>query len=84
MECALRIHGRRIDGNLLNIRSQSLRTTTDAEHSQAASEVLACLAHGLREVVEPSGYSVGVRAMKRSAGYRRMHLPQLSLPHADE
>ena len=42
---------REIDGNLLNIRGLSLRTTTDAEQTRGASEALAHLAGGLREVV---------------------------------
>lgn len=42
---------REIDGNLLNIRGLSLHTTTGAEQTQGASEALARLAGGLREVV---------------------------------
>ncbi len=42
---------REIDGNLLNIRDLSLRTTTGAEQTRGASEELARLASGLREVV---------------------------------
>ncbi|WP_423815567.1 methyl-accepting chemotaxis protein [Pseudomonas putida] len=42
---------REIDGNLLNIRDLSLRTTAGAEQTRGASEELARLASGLREVV---------------------------------
>lgn len=42
---------REIDGNLLTIRDLSMRTTAGAEQTRGASEELASLASGLREVV---------------------------------
>ncbi len=42
---------RAIDGSLLNIRELSLRTTAGAEHMRGASEELAHLAVGLRDMV---------------------------------
>ncbi|MFJ4373915.1 methyl-accepting chemotaxis protein [Pseudomonas japonica] len=42
---------REIDGNLLNIRDLSLRTTSSAEQLRAATEELTRLACGLREVI---------------------------------